>query len=61
MNFSQIVGMRIMEINSIPCPRSLLVATNLIRAAEGDLQLVATNDEKEEKEEDVPVLFVSEF
>lgn len=55
------IGMRIMEINSIPCPRSLLVATNLIRAAEGDLQLIATNDEQEEKAEDAPVLFVSEF
>ena len=52
--------MRVMEINGIPCPKSLLVATNLMRAAEGDVQLIATQEE-EENEEEVPLLFYSTY
>ena len=54
------VGMRLMEINGVPCPKSLLVATNLMRAAEGDVQLIATQEE-EENEEEVPLLFYSTY
>ena len=40
------VGMRIVAINGILCPRSTVVATNLLAGATGNLELLVTNERK---------------
>eukprot|EP00980_Cylindrotheca_fusiformis_P020693 scaffold7738_cov133-Cylindrotheca_fusiformis.AAC.2 len=52
-------GMRILEINGIQCPGSLIVAKYLLLAIEGDIQLVVTNEEK--KASVAPILFYSDY
>jgi C-terminal processing protease CtpA/Prc len=52
-------GMRILEINGVLCPGSLVVAENLLRGAEGDIELVVTNEEKGASV--TPVLFYSDY
>jgi hypothetical protein len=52
-------GMRILEINGVLCPGSLVVAENLLRGSEGDIELVVTNEEK--RASVTPVLFYSDY
>jgi hypothetical protein len=52
-------GMRILEINGVLCPGSLVVADNLLRGSEGDIELVVTNEEKGASV--TPVLFYSDY
>jgi C-terminal processing protease CtpA/Prc len=54
-------GMRIMEINGIPCPQSLVVATNLLAGTESSVELLVTDEVNTMKESDRPMLFYSAF
>lgn len=55
------VGMRIHEINGIGCPGSLIVAENLLKGIENDVELVVTTDDKKPDAKPVPLLFYSEI
>ncbi|CAJ1952460.1 unnamed protein product [Cylindrotheca closterium] len=54
-------GMRIHEINGIGCPGSLIVAENLLKGIENDVELVVTSEEKKPDFRPVPVLFYSDI
>mmetsp|Transcript_45378 Transcript_45378/g.109912 ORF Transcript_45378/g.109912 Transcript_45378/m.109912 type:complete len:636 (+) Transcript_45378:195-2102(+) len=54
-------GMRIHEINGIGCPGSLIVAENLLKGIENDVELVVTREEKKPDSRPVPVLFYSDI
>lgn len=52
-------GMRILEINGVLCPGSLVVAMSLLLGSEGDIELLVTNEEKGASV--APVLFYSDY
>ncbi|KAL3945844.1 MAG: hypothetical protein SGBAC_000116 [Bacillariaceae sp.] len=54
-------GMRIHEINGIGCPGSLIVAENLLKGIENDVELVVTKEEKKSDNRPIPVLFYSDI
>lgn len=55
------VGMRIHEINGIGCPGSLIVAENLLKGIENDVELVVTMECKKPDTRPVPLLFYSDI
>lgn len=42
---AMLVGMRIVAINGLPCPKNIAAAAELIRSAQGDLRVIAAKED----------------